>query len=70
MDNLFEKCTWEFEFVVPRYLEERHASRGNDSELEGINDGSPTVVICSGDLSEQASALYFENLTTLIVSSR
>jgi transcription initiation factor TFIID subunit 2 len=56
VDNLFEKCTWEFEFVVPRYLEERHTSRGDDGS-EDMRDASPTVVVCSGDLMEQVSEL-------------
>ena len=49
MDNLWEKCTWEFEFVVPRYLEERDIRHDEDE----ANDAIPTVVVCSGDLVEQ-----------------
>jgi transcription initiation factor TFIID subunit 2 len=52
LDNLWEKCTWEFEFVVPRYLEERDVI-GDDDD---INDTTPTVVVCSGELGEQVSS--------------
>lgn len=55
VDNLFEKCTWEFEFVVPRYLEERHAVHADDGELDEARDASPTVVVCSGEFMEQVS---------------
>jgi transcription initiation factor TFIID subunit 2 len=51
-----EKCTWEFEFVVPRYLEDRD---GQDEEDPELNQGSyPTVVVCSGDFVEQVRALH------------
>ena len=49
LDNQWEKCTWEFEFVVPRYLEER--TPGDDDD-EGP-DCTPTMVVCSGELVEQ-----------------
>ncbi len=48
LDNLWEKCTWEFEFVVPRYLEEID----NREEVDP-NELSPTIVLCSGELVEQ-----------------
>ena len=51
IDNLWEKCTWEFEFVVPRYLEE---SVGSDDDEP--TDASPTIVVCSGELVEQVWA--------------
>ncbi|KAJ3487118.1 hypothetical protein NLI96_g3752 [Meripilus lineatus] len=51
MDNLWEKCTWEFEFVVPRYLEQREATP--DEEDEPRDGDYPTVVVCSGELVEQ-----------------
>lgn len=47
IDNLWEKCTWEFEFVVPRYLEEISV------EDDEPTDASPTLVVCSGELVEQ-----------------
>lgn len=53
MDNLWEKCTWEFEFVVPRYLEQREATP--DEEDEPRDGDYPTVVVCSGELVEQVS---------------
>lgn len=53
VDNLYEKCTWEMEFVVPRYLEERQSNIMDDGEQEDIPDASPTIVVCSGDLLEQ-----------------
>ncbi|KAG6813996.1 hypothetical protein H0H92_004489 [Tricholoma furcatifolium] len=49
VDNMWEKCTWEFEFVVPRYLEEREPDQDDDEQGDAI----PTLVVCSGDLVEQ-----------------
>jgi transcription initiation factor TFIID subunit 2 len=46
---LWDKCTWEFEFVVPRYLEEREV--GQDDEEQA--DATPTLVVCSGEFVEQ-----------------
>jgi len=55
IDNLWERCTWEFEFVVPRYLEEPDPShRGENGDFEETQESTPTVVVCSGDLVEQA----------------
>jgi len=51
IDNLWEKCTWEFEFVVPRYLEEVDERDESDT-----NEASPTIVLCSGELVEQVRA--------------
>lgn len=48
IDNLWEKCTWEFEIVVPRYLEERDLLQDDDD-----SDLNPTIVVCSGELVEQ-----------------
>ena len=50
VDNIWEKCTWEFEFVVPRFLEQRDTSFDDDDPQDGEY---PTVVVCSGDLIEQ-----------------
>lgn len=47
-DSVNEKCTWEFEFVVPRYLEEL-----DPLQDEEANELSPTLVVCSGELVEQ-----------------
>lgn len=49
IDNIWERCTWELEFVVPRYLEERSPTEDDDEP----NDLVPTIVVCSGDLVEQ-----------------
>ncbi len=56
MDNLWEKCTWEFEFVVPRYLEQQEESP--EDEDEPPDGDCPTVVVCSGELVEQVRAKY------------
>jgi len=45
IDTYSDKCTWEFEFIVPRYLEE-------ESD-EDYGEMLPTRVICSGELVEQ-----------------
>ncbi|KAJ3895800.1 hypothetical protein GG344DRAFT_72802 [Lentinula edodes] len=63
IDNFWEKCTWEFEFVVPRYLEERDFSQEDDP-----NDAIPTVVICSGELVEQVAHPYNSNKTIFLFS--
>jgi hypothetical protein len=71
VDNLWEKCTWEFEFVVPRYLEERdQAIQDGDDDLDDALDLCPTIVVCSGELVEQVCgyglmALLVTNLTPL-----
>ena len=36
IDNLWERCTWDFEFVVPRYLEERDDGEAEDEERDGM----------------------------------
>ena len=51
VDNLWEKCTWDFEFIVPRSLEQQDAL--SDDEDEDPDSEYPTVVICSGELVEQ-----------------
>lgn len=63
VDNLWEKCTWEFEFIVPRYLEERQPVQ--EEEEDDQSDASPTLVVCSGELVEQVSHQlhWFMNLT-------
>jgi len=53
IDNIWERCTWELEFVVPRYLEERSLTEDDDEP----NDLVPTIVVCSGDLVEQVQFL-------------
>lgn len=49
IDNLWERCTWEFEFVVPRSLEEYEVAE-DDEDSDGA---TPTLVICSGEFVEQ-----------------
>lgn len=55
VDNLWERCTWEFQFVVPRYLEELDPLQQYDE----ASDLSPTIVVCSGDLVEQVGYTCF-----------
>ncbi|KAJ6601377.1 hypothetical protein DFH09DRAFT_1490642 [Mycena vulgaris] len=62
IDNLWEKCTWEFEFVVPRYLEE--IAVGDDEPT----DASPTLVVCSGELVEQVAHPYSSHKTIFLFS--
>ncbi|KAF9486524.1 TATA-binding protein associated factor Taf2 [Pholiota conissans] len=64
LDNLWEKCTWEFEFVVSRYLEERSVHKDDDE----LNDASPTIVVCSGELVEQVAHPYNSNKTIFLFS--
>ncbi|KAJ3571564.1 hypothetical protein NP233_g3673 [Leucocoprinus birnbaumii] len=63
IDNLWEKCTWEFEFVVPRYLEE-----ADDREEFDSSELSPTIVLCSGELVEQIAHPYNSNKTIFLFS--
>ncbi|WVQ79213.1 hypothetical protein IAT38_001309 [Cryptococcus sp. DSM 104549] len=46
VDSMWERCTWELEFVVPRYLES--GEPGGDGE-----EDCPVVVVSSGELMEQ-----------------
>jgi transcription initiation factor TFIID subunit 2 len=48
IDSLWERCTWDFEFVVPRSLEDAPAALDEDAQSE-----HPTLVLCSGELVEQ-----------------
>ncbi|TFK56505.1 hypothetical protein OE88DRAFT_1689584 [Heliocybe sulcata] len=67
VDNLWERCTWEFEFVVPKYLEEKAADAEEDGQ-EGLQGEYPTAVICSGDLVEQVAHPYNSNKTIFLFS--
>ncbi|KAJ7611016.1 hypothetical protein FB45DRAFT_329816 [Roridomyces roridus] len=62
IDNLWEKCTWEFEFVVPRYLEE--IPLDEDQPI----DASPTLVVCSGELVEQVAHPHSSHKTIFLFS--
>ena len=55
INNLWEKCTWDFEFVVPRSLEQQDTV--SDDEDEDSDTEYPTVVVCSGELVEQVRHL-------------
>ena len=57
MDSVYAKCAWEFEFIVPSYLEEREELPSLlDDEFDYADDRNRTVVVCSGDLVEQVRA--------------
>ncbi|WVQ66072.1 uncharacterized protein L199_004250 [Kwoniella botswanensis] len=47
VDSLWERCTWELEFIVPRYLE--GGEPGADEEAY------PVMVVSSGELMEQVT---------------
>ncbi|KAI0652328.1 hypothetical protein C8Q79DRAFT_937038 [Trametes meyenii] len=67
IDNLWEKCAWDFEFVVPRSLEQHDtASDDEDEPVEG--DDYPTVVVCSGELIEQVAHPYNSSKTIFLFS--
>jgi len=54
IDNLWEKCTWELEFIVPKTLEDDTAPMDIDGDDMNVDGGSyPTVVVCSGELVEK-----------------
>jgi hypothetical protein len=58
VDSVYAKCAWEFEFIVPSYLEEREEFPGLlDDEFDYPDDRNRTVVVCSGDLVEQVRAV-------------
>jgi transcription initiation factor TFIID subunit 2 len=46
---MWEDCTWVFELVVLRYLEEPVVSNEDEEAVER----TPTIVVCSGDFVEQ-----------------
>ncbi|KAJ7070580.1 hypothetical protein C8F01DRAFT_1106921 [Mycena amicta] len=62
VDNVREKCTWEFEFVVPRYLEDVSLDDGAPP------DANPTLVVCSGELVEQVAHPYNSHKTIFLFS--
>jgi transcription initiation factor TFIID subunit 2 len=66
IDNLWEKCTWEFEFVVPRYLEEPE-SRIGDDEGDEAQESTPTIVVCSGELVEQVRGTGIDRETRQVI---
>ncbi|KAG6846064.1 hypothetical protein H0H87_006428 [Tephrocybe sp. NHM501043] len=64
VDNMWEKCTWEFEIVVPRYLEEQDPSQDDEEQSDAI----PTLVVCSGELVEQVAHPWSSNKTIFLFS--
>ncbi|EGO05242.1 hypothetical protein SERLA73DRAFT_82815 [Serpula lacrymans var. lacrymans S7.3] len=69
VDNLWEKCTWEFEFIVPRFLEEVEVvNRSENGDVEDVRESNPTVVVCSGDLIEQVAHPNNSNKTIFLFS--
>ncbi|KAI0308085.1 hypothetical protein B0F90DRAFT_1680044 [Multifurca ochricompacta] len=63
IDSIWERCTWDFEFVVPRCLEDSPATLDEDTQSE-----HPTLVICSGELVEQVAHPYNSNKTIFTFS--
>ncbi|TKY85733.1 hypothetical protein EX895_005273 [Sporisorium graminicola] len=64
VDSLWERCTWEFELIVPRSLsmadeeEEAGASALQQIPSASIDTSDPesqVVVVCTGDLMEQVT---------------
>ncbi|TBU50053.1 hypothetical protein BD309DRAFT_996445 [Dichomitus squalens] len=66
VDNLWEKCTWDFEFIVPRSLEQQDVL--SEDEDDTADSEYPTVVICSGELVEQVSHPYNSSKTIFVFS--
>ncbi|WFC96745.1 hypothetical protein MBRA1_003407 [Malassezia brasiliensis] len=62
VDTLWDRCTWELEFVVPRRLDtaddvpapEADADADADAEDADAPCGTEVVVVCSGELTEHA----------------
>lgn len=63
VDSIWERCTWDFEFVVPRSLEDSPATIDEDVQSE-----HPTLVVCSGELVEQVAHPYNSNKTIFTFS--
>ncbi|SJX62832.1 related to TAF2-component of TFIID complex [Sporisorium reilianum f. sp. reilianum] len=62
VDSLWERCTWEFELIVPKSLstadeeEEAGASaREQTTAIDASDPDSHVVVVCTGDLMEQVT---------------
>jgi len=69
LDSLFEKSTWDFEFVVPSFLEERDEALDLlDDDLDYADDRNRTIVVCSGDLVEQVAHPYNSSKTIFLFS--
>ncbi|KAI0068033.1 hypothetical protein BV25DRAFT_1904522 [Artomyces pyxidatus] len=63
VDTLWERCPWDFEFVVPRYLGDRDGGNMGDDDEEGEH---PTVVVCSGELVEQVAHPFNSNKSIFV----
>ncbi|KZT52907.1 hypothetical protein CALCODRAFT_501745 [Calocera cornea HHB12733] len=50
VDNLWERCTWELEFIVPRSL-----SAEEEINTKVATEETPVVVVCSGEFREQVA---------------
>lgn len=62
VDSLWERCTWEFELIVPKSLstadDDEDASKGPSAaaaDAEASDPDSEIVVVCTGDLMEQVT---------------
>lgn len=56
VDSFWEKCTWDFEFVVPKVLQQESddiVGISIDDDESSSGSENPVVVVCSGDFSEQ-----------------
>ncbi|KDN40979.1 hypothetical protein K437DRAFT_258484 [Tilletiaria anomala UBC 951] len=55
LDSLWERCTWQLDFVVPRYLTPAALGESTSDDEEDVadNDADEVVVVCSGDLVEK-----------------
>lgn len=56
LDNLWDRCPWELEISVPRYLEqEMDCPDTSDSEIEPEQQGELVRVVASAELEEQVT---------------
>lgn len=53
VDSLWEQCTWEFEIIVPRFLDRVDDDVEADERNDADADRVPVIVVCSGELVEQ-----------------
>jgi transcription initiation factor TFIID subunit 2 len=56
VDNMWERCTWDLEFVLPRHL--MNHSDIDESNGSEAND-YPVIVVASGELVEQVRSIVF-----------
>lgn len=60
VDSLWERCTWELEFIVPRYLQ------GGEPTGDG-DEAYPVMVVASGELMEQVGSVSIKSLTRQVI---